>query len=190
MFLTCNGRTDNLLKLRTVPVSVTSVQFASANESTSMLDITEAWLANDCATVFGNNESQSLNCRFSNEITDHADFFCFGAVKSVSFIIIHDQSSSSEIVNVSLQLVLTDVALSTTTSYMAQTFSVTYVNSPSATVVSANNGNQIPRYSPRGIICMLMKKLLTHIYLFTDIVLETLDMWLDYHFCLDLFRAM
>jgi hypothetical protein len=102
------------------------------------------WLSNGCATSYGNNETQDVNCLFGNEVKGASDFFCFGAVKSVAYDIVHDQSSSSKIVEVSVQIVLTDVAFSASAD-LVQSYSVTFTDVPEEAAVSAVNGNQISR---------------------------------------------
>lgn len=136
-------RTDNLLGLTTVPISVSSVTYSDGTSTPQ--DITAAWLANGCSTSYGNNQSHDLNCQFSNEDIDVTDFICFNAVKSVSFTIVHDQSISSEITNVSLQLVVTDIPFSAAAFDLTQAYSVTYSNAADQAVISSDNGNQVPR---------------------------------------------
>lgn len=127
-------------------MSVTSVSFASDNDSAPLLDITEAWLANGCSTSFGNNASRDENCQFTSEVSvSSSDLLCFSAVKSAAYTVVHDQTSSSRVANVSLQLVVADIVFLTAAQDFAQTFSVTFANSPDNAVVSADNGNQVPR---------------------------------------------
>jgi len=138
--------TDNLLSLSTVPVSVTSVMYASDNITNPLLDVTESWLDGGCATSYGNNVSRSATCQFSNEVFEHTDFFCFGAVKSVSFTIWHDQTATSQILNVSLELIVVDIPFSTASTDLAQSYSISYANSPNTDAISADIGNQVTRY--------------------------------------------
>lgn len=139
-------RTNDMLDLTTVPVVVSSVAYSDSTGSTQ--DITVAWLANECSTSYGNNQSQNVNCHFSGEVVD-ADFVCFNAVKSVDFTIVHDQTTLSEITNVSLHLVVTDITFTTAATHetndLTQTFSVTYTNNPDQSSISADYGNQVPR---------------------------------------------
>jgi hypothetical protein len=139
-------RTDDLLSLTTVPVSVSAVTYDSGS---ALHDVTEAWLTSGCSTAYGNNQSQDETCQFGSEAVTSSDYFCFNAVKSVAYTIEHDQSSSSTITNVTLQLVVTDVSFLTAASHegydLTQTYSVSYSNAPDEAVISADNGNQVPR---------------------------------------------
>ena len=140
-------RTDNLLSLSTVPVTVSSVSFDSGGGA--LQDVTEAWLVNACSTAFGNNQSLDAACQFGSQASTSEDLFCFNAVQAVAYTIAHDQSSSSSITNVTLQLVVTNVAFATSADQevldVAQSYSLAFTNAPDPAVLSADNGNQVPR---------------------------------------------
>ena len=136
-------RTDNLLSLTTVPATISTVIFQS--DDSSPKDVTESWHANDCFTSYGNNITQSVNCQFSGDVIESSDFLCFNAVKSVSYHIVHDQSLSSAVTNVSVELVITNVAQSLAPYDLVQDFSISFANMPSSTAVSEENGNQVTR---------------------------------------------
>lgn len=117
--------------------------------SGALEDITDSWLAGDCSTSYGNNQSLDSACNFASKELS-SDFLCANAVKSVSYAVLHDQSASSKISNVSVQLVVADIgfaAISQESSHFTQTYSVTFSNTPDDAVVSADNGNQVARYA-------------------------------------------
>lgn len=137
--------TDNLLKLETVPVVIDEVIF---EDSISTLDVTAEWLSYDCITAYGNNATQNSNCQFSSdESTESGSNYCFNAVKSASLTVLHDQSSSSKILNVSLQLVVTNILLDAASNGfdLSQSYSINFFNSPSESAISNVYGNQVSR---------------------------------------------
>jgi hypothetical protein len=138
-------------------VKINSIFFEDISlQSTS--DITSAWTTGSCQTTFYDNSPHDVTdlssfCSFSSSSTktlltaSSSPALCLGIVKSVSYSIHHDASSTATINSIIADVILTDIPMTSgidVSISFHQSFAVKYASTNSASL-SSENGNQVIR---------------------------------------------
>jgi hypothetical protein len=140
-----------------VNVKINSIFFEDiSSQSTS--EISSAWNTASCQTTYYDNSPHDVTdlssfCSFSSSGTktllaaSSSPALCLGIVKSVSYSIHHDASSSATINSITADVILTDIPMTNDSEVSVsfhQSFAVKYASTNSASL-SSENGNLVIR---------------------------------------------
>lgn len=110
-------------------------------------DVTNRWEESSCDTGIENNvTAYNASCQFGLARASD-EMICRNAIVGLEYTVHHSQDAQSTVVNVTVALVVGDVAFNGANLVsVAQTFGIAFIDTADSLAVTQRNGNQVSRY--------------------------------------------